>query len=66
MGRLKTLLLNRLETDYLFADHYWLAQDQQIEPELPDGNGWKVKQSDSTLIMPTHWNNGKTNEKPPF
>ena len=68
MGRLKNSLLTQLEDDPLFADHYWQTQDQQIEPEpeLPNGYDWDINQSDLTLIKPTHWNSGKTNENPPF
>jgi len=66
MGKLKNSLLTQLETDPLFADHYWQAQDQQPEPVLPDSNNWPINPSDLTLIKPTHWNSSKTNEIPPF
>jgi len=64
MSRLKNSLLNQLETDPVFADHYWQTQDQQLEPELPDGNDWLINRLDSTLT--TQWNSGKTFENPPF
>ncbi len=32
MGQIKNLLLEQLETDQVFADHYWLMQEQAIEP----------------------------------
>jgi len=51
MGRLKNLLLKQLETDTLFADHYWQTQDQQPEPELPNGYDWPINQSALTLIV---------------
>jgi len=66
MGRLKNSLLKQLEDDPLFANQYWQTQDQQPEPLLPDSNDWPINPSDLTLIKPTHWNNGKTNENPPF
>ena len=66
MGKLKDSLLTQLETDPLFADHYWRAQDQQIEPELPKGNDRNINSSDLNLIKPTLLNRGKTNEIPPF
>ena len=66
MGKLKNSLLTQLEDDPLFADHYWQTQDQQIEPVLPDSNDWPINPSDLTLIKPTQWNSGKTNENPPF
>ena len=66
MGKLKNSLLTQLEDDPLFADHYWQTQDQQQEPELSNAYDWNVNPSDLTLIKPTHWNSGKTNENPPF
>ena len=65
MGKLKNSLLKQLENPN-FADHYWQTQDQQPEPELPNGVDWNVNPSDLTLIKPTQWNSGKTNENPPF
>jgi len=32
VGQIKSLLLEQLETDQVFADHYWLMQEQSIEP----------------------------------
>ena len=66
MGKLKNALLKQLETDPQFAYHYWLIEDQQIEPELPKGNDWEANPSDLNLIKPTLWNSGKTFENPPF
>jgi len=66
MGRLKNLLLKQLEDDPLFADHYWQIENQQPEPELPKGYDRDINPSALTLIKPTHWNSGKTNENPPF
>ena len=66
MGRLKNSLLKQLEDDPLFANQYWQTQDQQIEPVLPNGNNWDINPSDLTLIKPTLWNSGKTNEITPF
>ena len=66
MGKLKDSLLKQLENDPLFADRYWQKEDQQIEPELPKGNDWEAKPSELTLIIPTLWNSGKTNEITPF
>ena len=65
MGRLKNSLLKQLENPN-FADHYWQAQDQQIEPVLPNSNDWNVNPSDLNQIKPTLWNSSKTNENPPF
>ena len=50
MGRLKNSLLKRMETDPIFADHYWQTIDQDYqEPGLPDdGNDSDLAQSDST------------------
>ena len=66
MGKLKNSLLTQLEDDPLFANQYWQTQDQQIEPELPNGYDWDINPSDLNLIIPTQWNSGKTNENPPF
>jgi len=66
MGRLKNSLLKQLEDDPLFANLYWQTQDQQIEPVLPNSNDWDISPSDLTLIKPTLWNSGKTNEITPF
>ena len=66
MGKLKNSLLKQLETDPQFADHYWQIEDQQPVPELPNGCDRAIGQSDLTLIMPTLWNYGNSNEIPPF
>ncbi len=34
MGQIKSLLLEQLETDLVFADRYWLMQEQFIEPPI--------------------------------
>jgi hypothetical protein len=65
MGRLKNSLLKHMETDPIFADHYWQAIDQDYqEPVLPDkGSDSDLGQSDST--QPNE-NNGNANEESPF
>ena len=65
MGRLKNALLKRMETDPIFADHYWQANDQNYqEPVLLDkGSDSDLGQSGSTQ---SNENNGKANEESPF
>ena len=67
MGQLKNNLLNKLETDPVFADHYWQAQDRDYqEPVLPDEDNWNLSQTTLTLTIPTHRNNGLSLDAPPF
>ena len=63
MSQMKNHLLELLENNPAFAEHYWRMQDQDYQrPLLPDdGNQWNLSQP-----IPTNLNSGKDYEKPPF
>jgi hypothetical protein len=67
MGHLKNTLLQKLETDPQFAEHYWQDQDDGYqEPELPIDINNNINPSNLTLIKPSHWSINPLDEIPPF
>ena len=64
MGQLKNMLLNKLESDQIFANQYWL--DQEINNQEPEINNLGLNQSNLMLSESTKLNSGLTYDIPPF
>ena len=64
MGQLKNMLINKLETDPVFANQYWL--DQEANHLEPESNNLGFNQSDLMLSVSTKLNSELSYDIPPF